>query len=226
MNTGIPSAVRNPLGSATGGGATGVQSRCCRGDATQAMNKSVHPTIVVTLLVLLALTLAGVFLTGRPAGGDAARVAAKSRANSPITQVDEQPLKTAQRLAPQARPAAEQEYAQAALRVADHEVDLAFADALRQASARPVAAASAATPEVRELNNRLKELRVRAKSEADDLERVKQSMAKAGAGKKEIYQQQLELAQAKLELTQDEIDDAHQDIMRAGGHPQGALQRL
>ena len=191
------------------------------------MKKSLHPLIVVTLLALLGLAMAGVFFTGAPGTPDPASSTAKISGNSairlaPVPLVDEQPLKTAQRLAPLAGLPTEQEYAQIALRVADHEVDLAFAYALRRAANQPVPS----NPEVRDLNNRLKELRVRAKSEQDDVDRLKQFTANAGAAKKDSDQQQLELAQAKLELTQDEIDDARQDLMRAGGDPQGALQRL
>ena len=59
--------------------------------------------------------------------------------NSQKTLVDLRPWQTAEALAPLAVTAEETEYAHEAERLADHEVDQAFASALRQAS-RAVAA--------------------------------------------------------------------------------------
>src|ERR1035437_1289965 len=68
------------------------------------------------------------FLTGR---GNV-----RSLGKSPKTLVDLGPWQTAEALAPLAVTAEEKEYARDAERLADHEVDQAFASALRQASAQ------------------------------------------------------------------------------------------
>ena len=62
-------------------------------------------------------------------------------------QIDQGPILTARRLSLQASGPEEKAFAHDALRLADHEVDLAFADALREAAS----ATPPATPEVREL---------------------------------------------------------------------------
>src|SRR5262249_26228682 len=60
--------------------------------------------------------------------------------------VDQQPLITAQKLAALATMPEEREFAQNALRIADHEVDLAFAAALHQATEKAPPIPAAARP--------------------------------------------------------------------------------
>ena len=65
--------------------------------------------------------------------------------------VDEQPLQTAREMAKLASSWDEFRFAQQALKLGDHEVDLAFADALRDATEHP----PAPTPQSRELYARV-----------------------------------------------------------------------
>src|ERR1035437_9285827 len=75
-----------------------------------------------------------------PATRESSRPQAKTETKSGAAQVaegplvDERPLPTARALAALAITPEEQRLAQEAARIADHEVDLAFADALRAAS--------------------------------------------------------------------------------------------
>src|SRR5579863_4145899 len=65
--------------------------------------------------------------------------------------VDEQPFQTAQQMAKLASSWDEERFAQQALKLSDHEVDLAFADALRDATEHP----PQLTAEGRQLYSRL-----------------------------------------------------------------------
>ena len=96
-------------------------------------------TRLVFLLVLLALlALCLVFAwTTRDAMGNLSFLNAKNNPNTWVgkkTIVDVNPWQTAQALAPLAVTAEEKEFAREAERLADHEVDQAFASALRQAT--------------------------------------------------------------------------------------------
>src|SRR5262249_39097203 len=52
------------------------------------------------------------------------------------------------------------------------------------------------------------------------------AQAKATGPKKDAIDSQLEQAKAQLELDQDEVDDAKQDLMEAGGEPQARLPAM
>ncbi len=64
--------------------------------------------------------------------------------------VDQKPLQTARKLAALASTPEEQDFSHEALRLSDYEVDLAFADALREATEHP----APLTPEQRDLGAR------------------------------------------------------------------------
>src|SRR5207245_11075470 len=92
--------------------------------------------IVLIMLIVLAVTLAGAFLTR---GVMAylpflqARKGDWTGAYVPPGVVDQRPWQTAATLAALAQSAEEKELAREAERLADHEVDQAFSKALRQA---------------------------------------------------------------------------------------------
>src|SRR5580698_479816 len=99
------------------------------------MNR-VRIVIVLIILIVLAVTLAGAFLTRgvmtylpflQPRKGD------WTGAYVPRGIVDQRPWQTAATLAALAQSAEEKELARDAERLADHEVDQAFSQSLRQA---------------------------------------------------------------------------------------------
>ena len=100
------------------------------------MNRS-RMVIVLIMLVVLALTTAGAFLTK---GVMAylpflqARKGSWTGAYVPLGVVDQRPWQTAAALAALAQSAEERKLAREAERLADHEVDQAFSQSLRQAS--------------------------------------------------------------------------------------------
>ena len=142
-----------------------------------------------------------------------------SRAQAKL--VNETPLETALRLANTASTAEEQQLAKEAIRVADHEVDLAFAMALQQAQQHP----PAQNGETGQINARIHRLQNRLQEVQDNATRLTQLAAHPGKNDVDNIQQQLEIAQARVTLLKDAIDDAKEDLVRAGGDPQALIQR-
>jgi small-conductance mechanosensitive channel len=136
--------------------------------------------------------------------------------------VDQSTYTTAQRLAQLAIAPEEQSFSQSALRIADHELDLAFTEALRDVEAHPPA-----------LNADAAAIQARiAKSQAllsADQQRVTEltaALAQAKADQKDKIQDQLELAQSQLELDKDELDEANQNLVEAGGNPRQQIESM
>src|ERR1700751_6025060 len=136
--------------------------------------------------------------------------------------VDTRALDTAEQLSQLAESRREKTYAQEALRLADYSVDAAFAAALQDAAQNP----APLTPQTRQITERLKAAEAAVAGGQGRVTQLNQQIAKASEKTKESLQQQLSIAQAQLELDQDELDDAHQDLIRAGGDKQATIQHL
>ncbi len=161
---------------------------------------------------LLLICLVAVYAT-RESGGPPAR-AVKTAAGEPQSPVDSRLLEAANRLTPLAETAEEQDDAREALRLADHELDQAFASALRQAAEyKPPASGP-----LGQLAARVNQLKAQV---AADQDRVAQLTKQGNSADPE----QLELANAQLALAQDDLEDAQQDLSRQGGDPHAALER-
>ena len=175
---------------------------------------------VVGLLALVVATVIGLFMT------EGAQTVLPVRLKKPSAQaapaVDQRPLQTARKLALLASTPEEQDFAHEAMRLSDYEVDLAFADALREATEHP----PAPTPEQRELTARAGKADGVVKTDKDLITRLTRQLGTASESAKEDFSDQLEVAKAQLELDQDELDDAKEDLARAGGNPQAKIQRL
>ena len=92
-----------------------------------------HTVPAAVLAVLLLACLVAVYVTRD--FGDRPAMPANGPATGQSTAVDPQLLKTANEMAALAETGDEQNTAREALRLADHELDQAFATALRQAAA-------------------------------------------------------------------------------------------
>jgi small-conductance mechanosensitive channel len=115
----------------------------------------------------------------------------------------------------------EQRFAQQAVRLADHAVDLAFAEGMREATLHPVAN----TPEAKELFGRVRRAEAQVKSDQDLIESLKKEAAKAAQSSAEQVQKQLDLLQAQLELDKDDLEDAQGNLLRSGADPLTRIQR-
>jgi small-conductance mechanosensitive channel len=171
--------------------------------------------LISVLLLLLALSVGvGLFLT-RDTG---APVATLTQKRAPI--VDEKPLQAARSLLPLADSRDEQRFAQQALTLADHEVDLAFTYEMRYAKEHP----ATLTDETKEMYARVSRAEAQVKDDQDLIDQLKKSSTARGAKAEEV-QQQIALIQAQLELDQDELDNAQQNLRRSGVDRLSRVQR-
>lgn len=175
----------------------------------------------IVLVLLLAVTVYGLRRTEKPFVGIRAMLAPLGMAQA-RTMVDQTPLTTAQSLAQLPNSPAEQRLAQEALRIGDHEVDLAFAAALRDVTEHP----PALSPAARKIQDRLTRYQKALDNDNAQVSDLTAAAAKASGTRKDQLNNQLSLAKAQQELDQDEVDDAKQDLVRAGGDPQARILAL
>ena len=169
----------------------------------------------IALLALVVATIVGLFMTN---GGPAVlptRNAKKAVQSAPA--VDQESLDTAHKLAALATSPDEQEFARQALRLADYEVDLAFADALREATQHP----PTPTAEQRELMARNAKAEATVKSDQEQVTHLTHQLAAAKEEDKEAVQDQLDVTKAQQELDQDELDDAKEECCAPEGIRRG-----
>src|SRR6202171_3254402 len=184
--------------------------------------KTTQKIAAIVLVALLGAVAYGLFRTGQPASAPAmnAKTAYGGAAQAPI--VDQTPLLTAQRLAQMPTSAEEQPFAEEALRLGDHEMDLAFAAAVLDAEEHPPVLSA----EAKEIQARLQQAEKAVEADKAEAARLTTAYEKASADKKDALDDQLDVAKAQLELDQDEADDAKQDLIRSGGDPKGRIQSM
>jgi len=136
--------------------------------------------------------------------------------------VDQRPLQTAQQFAKMATSAEEKPFAEEALKLGDHEMDLAFAASVNDAQAHP----PVLTAKAKEIQARLQKAEDALDAAKKHVDELTAAEAKASGSKKDALDDQLDLAKAQLELKQDEVDEAKEDLIRAGGDPQGRIQTM
>jgi len=118
--------------------------------------------------------------------------------------------------------AEEKPFAEQALALGDHEMDLAFAAAVLDAREHP----AVLSPEANVIQARLQAREDALDSSKKRVDALTAAEEKASGSKKDALGEQLDLAKAQLELDQDEVDEAKQDLIRAGGDPQGRIQTM
>lgn len=180
--------------------------------------KSRQWLVTLGLLALVVAAIAGAILT-RNWGTDSQPTPRNAATRK--MRVDERPLKTARDMAKLASGWDERRLAEQALKLGDHEVDLAFADALRDAANSPVQS----TPQAREMNARVSKTQALAKADQDRIDQLNKEIAKASGTRLDDLKDQLDLVSAQLELDQDELDDAKEDLIRSGADPESVIQR-
>lgn len=178
---------------------------------------------IAILLVVLGLTLAGSFMTRGVMEYLPFLQAKKGNWTGEYVShgiVDQRPWQTAATLAGMAQSAEERELAREAERLADHEVDQAFSQSLRQASlVKPQLTGRALA-----LQQRVTELQAIVKG---DQARIAALTGSAGAksGSTESKDTDLEVAKAQLGLDQNELADSIEDLSRESGDPRVKLQQ-
>lgn len=135
---------------------------------------------------------------------------------------DEARLDNARRLASLAVTPEERQLAQKTVRLADHQLELAFLVALRRAADNP----PSPTPQLAELDAAVKKLQGEVDDDQAAVEGLKKKLARTRGRRKEAVEAQLEMEQAKLDLATDELADAHEDLTDAGGDLKSQIERL
>ena len=187
------------------------------------MNRS-RRMIVLIMLLVLVITLTGAFMTR---GVMAylpflqARRGSWTGAYVPLGVVDQRPWQTAAALASLARSAEERKLAREAERLADHEVDQAFSQSLRQASlAKPNLSGKALA-----LQQRVTELQETIKTDEARIASLSAGAAAPKAAGAILTGSDLEIAKAQLALDQAELTDSMEDLARESGDHRLKLQQ-
>ena len=179
--------------------------------------------VIATLLVAAGY---GIFRTRPPVSPALGRPLSSTSQKTTNSQdqplVDQSALTTAQRLAQTPNSPAEKPFATEGLRLADQEMDLAFASAVREAAEHP----PKLTPEEKQIQLRQQKAESALDADKAQVAQLTAAEANASGSRKDALDDQLDLAKAQMELDQDEIDDAKQDLIRAGGDPQGRIQTM
>jgi len=184
--------------------------------------KTKREIAAIVLVALLGAVAYGLFRTGQPASAPAMNTKTEYGGPAQAPIVDQSPLLTAQRLALMPTSTEEQPFAEEALRLGDHEMDLAFAAAVRDAEEHPPVLSA----EAKEIQARLQQAERAVEADKAEVARLTTAFEKASADKKDALDDQLDVAKAQLELDQDEADDAKQDLIRSGGDPKGRIQSM
>jgi hypothetical protein len=182
-----------------------------------------HERAILAGLLVLALVALGAVMLTRDWADYRGRLSALRKAEKiPSNPVDMRPLETAQQAAALAVTHTEQDYAQQALRLADHSVDLAFAAAIHDAAENP----PPQTAEVRQIAERVKTGQAAVAADQNRITQFTAALAKASGSTKDDLQELIGIAQAQLALDQDDLEDAQQQLVRSGGDKQATIQQL
>ena len=95
-----------------------------------------------------------------------------------------------------------------AIDASDNEIDLAFADAIRNAQQHP----PPPTPEDKLLSSRVQSAFATVQVDKDYVHKLMVQMAHAGPSQRSGLEAQLSLLRAQLELDQDALQDAKNDL--------------
>jgi small-conductance mechanosensitive channel len=195
-------------------------------DTAQKIRVKFQKTRNFTLLVLSGLLILCIALawTTRDAMIRLPFMQSRGRAtgSQPKSAVDLSPWQTAQALAALAVTAEELEYARDAERLADHEVDQAFAAALRQATLQ--AQRHTFTGRAFELSLRVNELQEVVKQDLLQVDALTKAAETQGSAGTQTGDTDLDIAKAQLQLDSDQLEDAQQDLARASGDNRAQIQ--
>jgi small-conductance mechanosensitive channel len=139
--------------------------------------------------------------------------------------VDQKPWQTVAALAPLAVSAEEQALAREAERLADHEVDQAFAMALRQAEMDQAHALTGPAQAMQQKVNGLAEQVKEDQAAVDSLNAQVAASAKKGGTAAGSTSDDLDVAKARLQVDTDELNDANDDLERVSGDKRGEIQQ-
>jgi len=195
----------------------------------QSQSRFLGKTQLLLFAVLLALLILCVILSFTTRGAMAYLNQKGREPGVAQSRVDTQPWQTAQALAALAVSAEEEEYAREAERLAGHEVDQAFAEALRQE--RLDTQHRTLTGDAQELSQKvaqLEQLRQQDEALVDSLTAKaggsKSAGAAANGAETGSEADDLEVAKAQLGLDSDDLANAQRDLAHASGDHSDQIQ--
>ncbi len=182
--------------------------------------KSKQRAVAIVLVLLLGEAVYALVRTRQSTAGPEALKTSATAEQAPL--VDQTPLLIAQQFAKLPTSEEEKPLAEEALRLGDKEMDLAFAAAIREAQIHPPVLSAQA----KEIEAHLRKIEDALDADKKRVDELTAAEGKASGSRKDTLDDQLDVAKAQLELDQDEADEANQDLMRAGGDPQGRIQSM
>ena len=184
--------------------------------------KTTKQIATIILIILLGVIAYGLFRTGRSMTLSQLTLAGEPPQTAHGSAIDQTPLYTARRLAQMPTSADELPLAQEAMRLGDREMDLAFAAAVSDAQAHPAVLSA----EAKQSQARLQDAEKALDADKTRVAQLTAALAKATSAKEDSLEDQLEQAKVQAELDQDEVDNAKQESIRAGGDAQGQIETL
>src|SRR5229473_1253009 len=182
--------------------------------------RPVQKIFAIAVVLLLGATVYGLIRTAQPAS--ATRIIRSDSGTASTSAVDQTPILGAEKLAKMPTTDEELPFAQEALRIADHEMDLAYAAAKRELEDHPVPL----SPEAKQIEARLEQAENALAADDALVERLTTEEAKATGARKDALHDQVVLATANQQDHQDEVDGAKEDLERAGGDSTSRIDAL
>ncbi|HUD66127.1 MAG TPA: mechanosensitive ion channel domain-containing protein [Candidatus Sulfotelmatobacter sp.] len=184
--------------------------------------KTTKQAATITLIILLGLIAYGLFRTGRPITASQVAPGGESPQAVHGAVIDQSSLFDARRLVQMPTTADELPMAQEALRLGDREMDLAFAAGVRETEENPPALSA----EAKQSEARLQKAEKALEADNARVEQLTSALSKATGVKANSLDDQLEQAKVQVQLDQDEVDNAKQELTIAGGDTQGRIEQL
>ena len=182
--------------------------------------KTTKQIATIILVLLLAVIAYGWVRTGGSRTHVIVTVEQLHSAHAPA--IDQSSLYAARTLAQMPTSAEELPLAQEALRLGDREMDLAFAAAVSDAQEHPAVLSA----EAKQIQARLQNAEKALDRDKARVEQLTAALAKTTGAKKDSLDDQLQQAKVQVELDQDEVDNAKQELNDVGGEAQGRIEEL
>src|SRR5260221_13483957 len=180
--------------------------------------RSSQKIVAVVLIAALGAAIYGIVRMGRTSPATTKGKAAAAQA----AVVDQTPLKTAEELAGLADRRDEQALSKEAIRLVDHELDLAFESARREAETHPPDLSA----EAKRFEAQLDSAQALQNADHSLVDWLTAEAAKSGGNPNADLNDRLAEAKDQLESDDDEVDDATQDLTRAGGGKKQRIEQL
>ncbi len=184
--------------------------------------KTTKQVATITLIILLGLIAYGLFRTGRSLTASQMTLGGESAQAVRGSAIDQTALYNARQLAQMPTSADELPLAQEALRLGDREMDLAFAAGVQEAQEHPAVLSA----EAKQSETRLQKAEKFLEADKARVAQLTSALSKASGVKANSLADQLEEAKVQVELDQDEVDNAKQELIIAGGNTQGRIEQL